>query len=159
MVRLTALWAAVVAAVILFLVIREEKLVARGKIPLGRLRRFWFQVERRRAPRYRVNWPARYYRPPDESDSESKTRDLSQTGACLVVSERLEIGAILRVELNLPEYPSPTTLPAQVMWLREVPVRVKQSSDLRSFFVGVRFQKLDPKLEAALKKQLENPGK
>ena len=103
--------------------------------------------------------PARYYRPPDGSDSESKTRDLSQTGACLVVSEQLEIGSILHVELNLPEYPDPTTLPAKVMWSKEVPVRVKQSGDLRSFFVGVRFQKLDPKLEAALKKTLENPVK
>ncbi|MBI3322612.1 MAG: hypothetical protein HYZ94_02910, partial [Candidatus Omnitrophica bacterium] len=77
MMRLAAIWAVAVAGLILFLVMREERLIARGRIPMGRLRRFWFREERRRAPRYRVNWPVRYQRLEGGPSTNGHTKDVS----------------------------------------------------------------------------------
>ena len=51
MIRLLAIWSVFLATAVLAVVLREEKLVRHGKVPLGRLRRLWFRNERRRAPR------------------------------------------------------------------------------------------------------------
>lgn len=153
MVRLIALWAAMLAASILALVIREERLVSRGRVPTGRLRRLWFGPERRRAPRYRIDWPTRYHRPPDELRLKLKTRDLSRTGVGLVVQERLEVGSSLQLELTLPKRAQALQLLGQVRWAKEVPPRLKED-DSRTFFIGVQFLKMDPALESELKQAL-----
>jgi len=145
MFRLAAIWAVGVAAVIFLIVLREERLAAQGKIPLGRLRRFWLHSDRRRAPRYRVDWPIRYQRLPPSEMNHAKSRDLSTTGVALVVPERLEVGSVIQIELTLPGETRPWAVAAQVRWTREIP-----SQEKRLFALGVQFQGLDPEKEKQL---------
>lgn len=153
MIRLLALWAAVSATLILWLVIREERLVAVGKVPAGRLRRLWFRAEKRRAPRYRVNWDIRYFRPEggEPPHRNGQTRDVSQTGAGLTVREKLPVGSWLHLEMALPDGPSSLLrIQAEVVWTKEIPGKE------RVFFVGIRFHNLNAELEQQLRKALGN---
>lgn len=157
MVRLIALWAAALAALILALVIREERLASRGKVPTGRLRRLWFGCDRRRAPRYRVDWVARYNRPPEVTNGKGRTRDVSRMGAGLIVEERLKIGSVLTMELSLPNRPQPLRLSTEVRWTKELPRHLMRNQDgPRAFWVGVQFLKMDPALESDLQRALES---
>ena len=147
MLRLAALWAIFVAALILFIILREERLTEEGKIPVGRLRRLWPKQEKRIASRYRVNWLIRYQR------AQGETRDLSQTGVGLVVRERLRIGSQIQLECTLPGQPFPMGVSGKVVWVREM-----NSDSERLFYVGVRFFKLDPKVETQLETVLKQQG-
>lgn len=157
MIRLLALWAVFLAAFLLAVMIREDRLTARGKIPMGRLRRLWFRTERRRAPRYRVNWGIRYSRQEGRGPArqEGSTRDVSQTGAGLTVQEKLPVGSFLDMELALPESSSSLCVRAEVMWTKEMPLpEPSPPEEGRTFFVGIRFQGIDPELEQRLRKAL-----
>lgn len=154
MIRLLALWGIFLASLILFVVSREERLAAQGKVPLGRLRRMWMRHERRRAPRYRVNWPVRYVRLESDPSPAGRTRDVSQTGAGLVVEERLPVGSLLQIELNLPNSPDPLAVTARVAWAKEVPPHTPGPGASRSFFVGVQFQNLSPAAAGLLARAL-----
>ena len=141
MLRVAALWAVLVSASILFVILREERLSMRGMVPLGRLRRFWMQKERRGAPRYRLDWTIRYQRLGADAGRSSQTRDLSRTGASLIVRERLDPGTEIQLEFHLPEQPGPVSAYGRVMWMREV-----SSPQDRLFYIGVRFHRLDPEI-------------
>lgn len=158
MIRLVALWSVVVAAFILVVVQREERLVARGKVPMGRLRRFWFRSERRRAPRYRVNWPVRYQRveSPSAPSTNGHTRDVSQTGAgmTLTVMEKIPVGALIQLELILPERPLPVSVTGEVRWTREVLSPTDPPGEPRLFHVGIRFQNITPEMGTLIAKAL-----
>lgn len=150
------LWAVLVAAAIFLLVAREEKLIARGRVPIGRLRRFWFRSDRRRAPRYRVNWPIRYHRVEGGSHTNGHTRDVSQTGAgmTLTVTEKMPVGCLIHMEMMLPEKNSPVSVTGEVRWTREVPPASDNPGETRLFLVGVRFQDVTPEMGALIAKAL-----
>ncbi len=178
MIRLVAIWLALLASTILLLMLREDRLVAEGKVPLGRLRRFWFKGERRRAPRYRVDWEVRYQRaePPtsvrpepvegrtahasrgqddQRGEEAARTRDLSRTGMGLILRERVEVGSFLQLELIPPGESPPLPVIGQVTWTREVPssdhpAEQGASAGERLFLIGIRFQPLDENLAASM---------
>lgn len=157
MIRVVALWAVLVAAVILVLVLREDRLVALGKVPMGRLRRFWFRGERRRAPRYRVNWPVRYQRVQGGAPSTNgHTRDVSQTGAgmTITVMERIPVGSLIQLEMLLPERPQPVSVTGEVRWTREVPAPGDPPGEPRLFHVGLRFNNITPEMGTLIAKAL-----
>lgn len=158
-IRLAALWFVGLAALVLFVILREEKLVRRGKVPSGRLRRLWFRSERRRAPRYRVDFQIRYRRLEGESLVQARTRDLSQTGVGLVLEEYLESGSLIDIEFFLPSSPEPVEVTGKVAWSREVPSDPKVPLSKRFFFAGVQFHRLDPEKEALLARVLKGKPK
>ena len=159
MIRLAALWSIIVAAFILFLVLREDRLITRGKIPMGRLRRFWFRSERRRAPRYRVNWPVRYQRMEGGLSTNGHTRDVSQTGAgmTLTVLERMPVGCAIQLELLLPERPSAIQVTGEVVWTKEATPPDPPPGEPRLFHMGVRFHNITPELGSLIAKALGAP--
>ena len=157
MIRLIALWSAFVAGLILSIVLREERLASQGRVPLGRLRRLWMRgKERRRAPRYRVNWPVHVQRainvPPKKA---ARTRDLSYTGAALIVDALFEIGSQIQLEVALPSHPAPLTTIALVIWCKEMPKSNREGR--RIFYMGVQFTDLDPADQSKIGKMLP-PG-
>lgn len=156
MIRLVALWSVILAAVILAVVLREERLVARGKVPLGRLRRFWFRTERRRAPRYRVNWPIRYQRVEGGPSTNGQTRDVSQTGAGMTITvlEKMPVGCFLQLEILLPERPAPILVTGEVVWTREASGPEPPPGQPRLFYMGVRFHNITPELGALIARAL-----
>ena len=159
MVRNIAVWAVFLATSLLLLILREERLAEQGKIPIGRMRRFWFGVERRRFPRYRVNWAVRYRRLENPSSSEVLARDLSQTGAGLTLTEKPLPGSLLDLEMPLPGRPLPLKVMALVVWAKEViaaPTGAEEPQ--RRFFVGVHFQNLSSTLQQELGALLKIPG-
>ncbi len=149
MIRLTALWLVLLASTVLLLVLREDRLSSEGKIPLGRIRRLWLRKEKRRAPRYRVDWQIRYRRSESQPASDALPRNLSRTGAGLALTEKLPVGSLLQLDVTLPGRPSPVALTGQVVWAREVPPRPGTGQD-RQFFVGIHFQNVGPALEQEL---------
>lgn len=159
MIRNIALGALFLALLILGIILREEHLISRGKVPLGRLRRLWVKRERRRCPRYRVDFPIRYQRPPAEWVHQATTWDLSSTGVGLILLERLEPGTTLSMEVTLPKRPTPVSLLGRVVWIREVPARSKNLSNSRLFFAGIQFYSMDLQLEAALNATLRSGEK
>lgn len=155
MVRLVALWAAVLAVFLLMWVSREERLAARGKVPLGRLRRFWLRSERRRAPRYRVDWIIRYERlEPPPARGNGKTRDVSRSGAGLMVPEKLPIGSLIRLEVTPPDQGPLLEMRAEVVWLKEVALDGEGSGQVRQFFIGIRFCDVPPTVEQQISQAL-----
>ena len=156
MIRLAALWLVGLAGLILFLIFREEKLVSMGKVPLGRLRRLWFKAERRRAPRYRVDFQIWYRRLEGEQLGQAKTRDLSQTGVGLVLEERLESGSFIYLEFALSDRLGPVGVTGKVAWSREVPHADPHTPPpKRLFFAGVQFHQMEPEKEKILAQALK----
>ncbi len=152
--RAVAIWAVIVTAVILILVLREEKLVVRGKVPMGRLRRFW--SERRHAPRYRVNWPIRYQRVEGGSPTNSHTHNVSVTGAgmTITVPEKMPVGSLIQLELLLPERPSAIQVTGEVRWTREATAPDLPAGEPRMFHMGLRFHDITPELGSLIAKAL-----
>ncbi len=158
MIRLACLLAVVIAGLILLVVVREERLAAHRKVPLGRLRRLWLKPERRRAPRYRVDWPVRYRRVDSTSVNDARVRDLSQTGVGLIVRERLPADSQIQIEFILPDPASPVSATGKVRWIREVPAHTKPSNPERLFFIGVQFYEINSQTAAQLKAALQTSG-
>ena len=156
MIRNVALWAVGLAVFLLMLIVREERLAAQGKIPTGRLRRLWFGPERRRHPRYRVNWSVRYRR--SEISSTAQTKDVSQTGAGLTILEKVPLGSQLNLEVPIPGREIPLRVTAVVVWMKEVPSEPGMAETQRRFFVGVHFQNLSSTLQQELAALLKIPG-
>lgn len=157
MVRNIAIWAVFVAVWLLAMIVREEKLAAQGKVPMGRLRRLWFGAERRRAPRYRVDWTVKYRRT-ETPGVEGKTHDVSETGAGLTLNEKVPPGSLLELEVPLPGRPLPLKVTAVVVWSKEMSVPPQANEAQRRFFVGVHFQNLGSTLEQELGALLKVPG-
>lgn len=156
MIRNIALWAVALAVFLLMLIVREERLAAQGKIPMGRLRWLWFGPERRRHPRYRVNWSVRYHR--SEISSSAQTRDVSQTGAGLTLTEKVPPGSLLDLEVPVPERQEPLRVTAVVVWSREAAAQPESKEGRRHFLVGVHFQNLSSTLQQELAALLKIPG-
>ena len=158
MIRLTALWLCFVSFVILLIILREEKLVAQGKVPLGRLRRFWLRKDRRCAPRFRTNAVVRYRRmspeeagPAAEEAGAARASDLSETGVGLVVQHYLAAGSRIQLEFAIPGLPNPLPVIGTVAWVRPVHPRDGRSQEEKLFFVGVQFLNADPAIAVHLK--------
>lgn len=146
------------AAIILLMIFREDYLVRRGKVPIGRLRRFWFKPDRRDSPRYHLDWPVRYIRSFVEPLVPSQMRNLSQTGVGLVVQENLKVGSSIQLELNVPNQALPLKVSGRVMWSKEIPLGPDPQKGVRVFFIGIRFYEMNPQAEANLKKALGSKG-
>lgn len=147
MIRALALWAVGLGLLLLVIVLWEDRLSAKGRIPLGRLRRLWLRVERRRAPRYRVNWAVRYQRLEAGRPAGVQTRDVSRTGAGLTLEEKVPVGSMLELEVTLPNQAAPIQVTGEVMWVKEVAVADEGSDGRRRFFIGLHFHNLKPGLE------------
>lgn len=156
MIRNVALWAVALAVFLLMLIVREERLAAQGKVPMGRLRRLWFGPERRHHPRYRVNWSVRYHRL--EISLNAQTRDVSQTGAGLTLLEKIPLGSQLNLEVPIPGRELPLRVTAVVVWTKEVAAEPGMGGTQRRFFVGVHFQNLSSTLQQELAALLKIPG-
>jgi STE24 endopeptidase len=155
-IRNIALWGVALAVFLLMLIVREERLAAQGKVPMGRLRRLWFGPERRRHPRYRVNWSVRYRR--SEISSSAQTRDISQSGAGLTLLEKVPLGSQLDLEVPIPGRELPLRVTAVVVWTKEVSAEPGVGEAQRRFFVGVHFQNLSSTLQQELAALLKIPG-
>ena len=85
-------------------------------------------------------------------------KDVSVGGAKLVLEERPDIGSQLRLEIALPGGKPSKQFDGEVVWVRSVPQKSKSPSEIRCFFVGIQFQKLDPITEKALNQVLSGSG-
>ena len=151
MIRLIALWLLFLTFAILTIILREEKLVAQGKVPLGRLRRLWLRKDRRRAPRFRTNALVRYRRMSAAEVGSARASDISETGVGLVSQNYVEAGSRLQLEFTIPGLPNPLSVIGTVAWVRPVRPRDGKSSEEKLFFVGVQFLNADPAIAVHLK--------
>lgn len=78
------------------------------------------------------------------------TKNISEIGLCLVTDEAIERGTRLEVEFKLPDYPSPLTIIAEVVWVMMVGAPRKSYEEPR-IELGVKFVELAPKMQALLR--------
>ena len=151
MIRLLVTWFFLLLCAVLFIILREEKLVAEGKVPLGRLRRFWLRNDQRRAPRFRTNALVRYRRMSAEEAGSARASDISETGVGLVIQHFIEKGSRLQLEFTIPGLPNPLPVTGTVVWIRPVRPKDGRSPEEKLFFVGVQFLNADPAIAVHLK--------
>ena len=158
MIRLLAFWAIGVALVILAVIVREERLARQGRVPLGRLRQVWLRSDRRGAPRYRLDWPVRYQRTGVPPPVVAETRDVSPIGACLVLRERFERGAVLSLDFTVPARSTPLAVTGRIVWTREIPPRQGSQRLDRLFLTGFQFYDVDHETASLLDAVLGTQG-
>jgi len=140
-------WLTLVALVILLLILREDQLVARGRVPIGRIRRLFHGPDIRHHPRFQLNWPVRYKRTGVTSDPEAVSKDLSLGGAQLLLEELLAVGTHLAMDLHAPDG-NPIEAEGHVVWVKSVPST--HPSSPRLFLVGIEFSTSLPDLKTKL---------
>lgn len=70
--------------------------------------------------------------------SGSRTKDISQTGICLPIPQRLEPGALLELEIHLREFEKTIVVTGKVVWIKE------RKNAQFPFEAGIEFIKIDP---------------
>ena len=77
------------------------------------------------------------------------THDVGGKGIRVIVSEPLETGTSLKVELFLPDRSQPITFTGAVVWTRVTDQPVKRGED-PAVEAGIEFATIDPKDHAAI---------
>jgi len=81
--------------------------------------RYGVDSERRRNPRFSVNLPIEYWKTGDARAQTSRALNVSEVGLLLHLSEQLQIGQALRLNLFIGSGPdlNPVEALAQVVWV------------------------------------------
>ncbi|MBI4356056.1 MAG: PilZ domain-containing protein [Candidatus Omnitrophica bacterium] len=122
----------------------------------GVVRNVWQGSERRVATRYAVPLLVSYRLPNGHAKRHGlKTQNVSATGMCLLMLEKLRPGTTVEFIIALPEPARPGEVRGQgtIVWTRRVPSR----SLLRAqcFLAGIKFVELSPPGSQAIVASLE----
>jgi len=100
----------------------------------------WPGINQRNFPRIEASLGIRIVKD-DKSVIRTKTKNLSYSGTCVVLSQQLEKLSTVRLELDLSSDQSPIRCNGRIAWLvrSQEPVSHKVSYD-----IGIEFLKLDP---------------
>ena len=87
----------------------------------------------------KVDWKRTLATSEPEQEFSDKTKNISAGGLCLVVYEKLDIGEILEIELELP---SKETIKAEgkVVWISEYEIEGEEEETI--YDIGVQFVKI-----------------
>ena len=141
-IALLVLVVVMVLGLILFLVMREERILKSGAVPQGILEAIWDGTDRRNHPRWLFSCPIRYRIYPNdvrEQKTEACAQDASRGGIAARMPERLASGVWLELELMLPQGSAIRAM-GEVRWSREL-VRAHAFAP-REFLTGIFFSKV-----------------
>ena len=77
------------------------------------------------------------------------TKNISGTGLCLIGAEAAERGSRFEIELKLPDFPTPFTMMAEVVWIMTLAAAPSSKREPK-VELGVRFTDLTPKTQGML---------
>lgn len=131
-----------VLAMILVTLITDESKQRRRARRLVKLEEYWSGQERRRVERYSIILDIKYT--VDRAFKESKTKDISKKGICLMLDEKLEERSPISIEIKIDSVKRPIRAKGRVIWSREAPDE-KSGGQKRLFHTGVEFTRfIDP---------------
>jgi len=119
----------------------------------GLASKFWVLRERRKFIRFDDEIKIRYNlmrKNKAPNFIHSKTTNISRKGLCILSYQRLKTKDFLELELELElsNFPKPVKLTGEVVWTKDLPT--PDSQGRRLFYVGVRFDKIDPQSEGKI---------
>jgi c-di-GMP-binding flagellar brake protein YcgR len=134
-------------------VLSSEKKARPKKVPS---RKGILAIERRRFPRFYVELPLDYSRKGKKSDFGGFVKNASEGGILVYLSEKLEIGELLKVEIFFPKGLGLSTIRgvAKVVW---ADLAAKES--WREHRYGLAFQSMPKGMFQKFKKLLQEVGK
>lgn len=131
----------VLLCAILFFVRREESAAKCRTMPRGMMERYWDGRERRRYVRFSTEMDVRYQIKKGAATKAGSSNDISESGARLLIDQKLERGAVLEMEILHKGASLPVCVEGVVVWCNEAKAEEKMS-DKRLFHIGVRFLKV-----------------
>ena len=127
---------------ILFLVIREERVIKHAATPQGTLEAVWNGTDRRQHPRWLVSCPFRYRVYPHdarEHAAQAVVQDAGRGGIAVRMPEHLASGVWLEMDIIIPQAPALRAM-GEVRWSREL--LKAHALAPREFLTGIHFSKV-----------------
>lgn len=132
----------ILAVAALWVYWREELRQKKDRAPVARVQYFWDVEDRRRQERVNLVFKARYKvaKDPRRISRESLTDNISARGLKLIVYEKLQIGEVMELEIEIPP-DEVLKCRGEVMWIKDLGLEEcgKEEKEKRSFTVGLRF--------------------
>lgn len=131
-----------VLALILFVVMREERILKNAVAPRGTLEAVWNGTDRRQHPRWFFSCPIHYRIYPNdvrEQKAEAEVQDAGRGGIAARMPERLASGVWLEMEIIIANSPVIRAM-GEVRWSREL-LRAHAFAP-REFLTGIYFNKV-----------------
>jgi len=145
---------------ILFMLYRNERIISKSVLPQANVEEFWDGPERRRHARFRKKLAIRYH---VIKHSRIKNRcrsiDISEGGMKLLLSEKLDKGTMLEIQIRIPNSGKNIDAEGCVAWAEEITKR--DAFGRRLFYAGIKFSAInEPDGSSLLEyiKSLENKG-
>lgn len=131
----------VLLSMILFMLHQNEKTFRHNSRSRAEMEEYWNGSERREHVRFASAVPVSYAISKSKNlEANGKTVDISAGGAKLLLAEKLPEGAMLDLQLNVPNAEGKIMTQGEVVWSEEA--RKVGDTPMRLFHVGVRFSKI-----------------
>lgn len=138
---LEAICILVLIGILVTLVIEEQKKRRRKMQPV-KLKGYWHENDRRNVERLNISLDVRYAI--NGEINKVKSLDVSTEGVRLLLTDRLEKGTPLSLEVKLPDYKNTVKLNGEVIWAEES-IADEKKTNKRLFATGIKFSKFhDP---------------
>lgn len=122
---------------ILGLLYRNEKILAKKASPHAKIEEYWNGMERRRYARFREILEAMYKIEKRPHLKTGKTVDISEGGVKLLLDEKLAKGTIIDLQIAFPNSKKSAEVEGEVVWTSEY--QEADASIKRLFHSGVKF--------------------
>ncbi|MDD5428854.1 MAG: PilZ domain-containing protein [Candidatus Omnitrophica bacterium] len=133
----------VLLASILLLIFKHDGFSTKNRFRRAKMEECWSGKERRRHPRFIQSLEISYSIAKKCLTDRliGKTVDISEGGAKLFLDEKLPQGTSIILKILLPESNNVAEIAGDVVWTEDAP-DVKEPSDKRFFYAGVRFSSM-----------------
>jgi len=129
----------VLLTMILFMIYKNERALARKIVPQARMEGYLGGKERRQCVRFRQDMEVHYIvEKKNHLKNRGKTVDISESGVRLLLDEKLATGTILDLKMILPGSRRSVDVEGEVVWTEEIP-QIDGDSGKRLFHAGVKF--------------------
>jgi c-di-GMP-binding flagellar brake protein YcgR len=145
-----------ILGLILMVIYRNEYRLKKTNSPDGRIKEYWEGAERRRTVRLEIPLSVKYTAlPPHNHNSNSITRNISKGGIQMLIYEKLNVGDVISLKLNLDSQSQPISGRGEIAWLKDASPEAG-ATEKRSFIAGIKFIDLKPKDEERLNSFIYN---
>lgn len=145
-----------ILGLILMVIYRNEYRLKKTNNPDGKIKEYWVGAERRRTVRLEIPLQVKYTAlSPHNHNNYSVTRNISKGGIQMLIYEKLNVGDIVSLKLNLNSQSQPITGRGQITWLQDVPSE-SGPAEKRAFIAGIKFIDLKPNDEERLSSFIYN---
>jgi len=131
-----------ILSMILFMLYRNERVIARSVLPKADVEELWEGAERRKHARIRKKLVV-YYRiiTHPRIRNRCRTIDISEGGMKLLLNEKLDKGAMLEIKITIPRSGRNVEVEGGVAWAEEVSER--DAFGRRLFYAGIKFSAIN----------------